>query len=292
MRLKSLLSAGFTGGHHGWIQGRPGFRHSASAASLVVVNEILSAILDVVEGVDPVLRTLLAGFAILLETSILIGLIVPGDTIVIVAATGAVGIVEFIALFVAVVIGALCGESIGFALGRFFGPRIRASRLGARIGEKTWSRAERYLDRRGGIAVFISRFLPVLHSVVPLTVGMSTMPYSRFMKWTVPASLIWALAYISVGSLAAGTYRELSDQLHYAGYIFVGIIAAFVIVVVIGKKVLSRIESRHMERSADEEPVARAGTPPATDGQPAGNQPTMPFAASHKRARRSGDGVS
>jgi membrane-associated protein len=212
------------------------------------VNEILSAILEVVEGVDPLVRTLLAGFAILLETSILVGLLVPGDTIVLVAATGVVGLVQYVALFVAVVVGALCGESIGFALGRFFGPRIRSSRLGARIGEGTWSRAERYLDRRGGIAVFISRFLPVLHSIVPLTVGMSTMPYRRFMKWTVPASVIWALAYISVGSLAAGTYRELADSLHYAGYIFVGIIAVFVVLIVVGKKVLSKIEARHMEK--------------------------------------------
>ena len=94
------------------------------------MNEILSWILDVVQSVDPVLRTLLAGIGILLETSILIGLIVPGDTIVIVAATGVVGPVEYFALIVTVIAGALAGESIGFALGRYFGPRIRASRLG------------------------------------------------------------------------------------------------------------------------------------------------------------------
>jgi membrane-associated protein len=212
------------------------------------MNEILTGILDVVQSVDPVLRTLLAGIGILLETSILVGLVVPGDSIVIVAATGVVGPVEFVSLVVAVVIGALAGESIGFALGRHFGPRIRASRLGRRIGEQHWVRAENYLDRRGGIAVFVSRFLPVLHSLIPLTVGMSTMPYRRFMRWTVPACILWALAYVSVGSLAAGSYRELSDQLHYAGYIFVGVIVAFALVVLVVKKVISRVEARHMER--------------------------------------------
>ena len=213
------------------------------------MNEILTGILDVVQSVDPVLRTLLAGIGILFETSILVGLVVPGDSIVIVAATGVVGPVEFVSLVVAVVIGALAGESIGFALGRHFGPRIRASRLGRRIGEQHWVRAENYLDRRGGIAVFVSRFLPVLHSLIPLTVGMSSMPYRRFMRWTVPACVLWALAYVSVGSLAAGSYRELSDRLHYAGYIFVAIIVVFALVVLVVKKVLSRIEARHMERS-------------------------------------------
>jgi len=216
------------------------------------MNEILTGILDVVQSVDPVLRTLLAGIGILLETSILVGLVVPGDSIVIVAATGVVGPVEFVSLVVAVVIGALAGESIGFALGRHFGPRIRSSRLGRRIGEQHWVRAENYLDRRGGIAVFVSRFLPVLHSLIPLTVGMSQMPYRRFMRWTVPACVLWALAYVSVGSLAAGSYRELSDQLHYAGYIFVGIIVLFALVVLVAKKVISRLEARHMERAPAE----------------------------------------
>ena len=48
------------------------------------MNDVLTWILDAVQSVDPVLRTALAGIAIMLETSVLIGLIVPGDTIVIV----------------------------------------------------------------------------------------------------------------------------------------------------------------------------------------------------------------
>ncbi len=210
------------------------------------MNEALTWILDLVQSVDPVLRTVLAGLGILLETSVLVGLVVPGDTITIVASTGVEGPVEYFALVIAVIVGALCGESIGFALGRYFGPRIRRSRLGARIGEGNWSRAEVYLDRRGGTAIFISRFLPVLHSLVPLTVGMSTMTYRRFISWTIPACIIWAFAYVSVGSLAAGTYRELSSELHGAGYIFVGIIVGCLLLLVAAKKLLERREGRHM----------------------------------------------
>ena len=214
------------------------------------MNDVLNWILDAVSAVDPVVRTLLAGAGMLLETSVLIGLVVPGDTIVIVASTAVEGPVEYVALVLAVILGALAGESIGFYLGRRFGPWIRRSWLGRRIGEKNWAAAERYLARRGGIAVFLSRFLPVLHSVIPLTVGMSTMRYRRFMSWTVPACVLWALAYVSVGALAAGSYRQMADRLHYAGYVFVGIIVAFVIAVLVGKKVLSKLEARHMNRPA------------------------------------------
>ncbi|WP_400998156.1 DedA family protein [Agromyces sp. GXQ0307] len=214
------------------------------------MNELLDGILATVQGVDPVVRTLLAGLGIMLETSVLIGLIVPGDTIVLVAATGVEGPVEFVALAVAVVVGALIGESIGFALGRWFGPHIQHSRLGRRIGEHNWHRAQRYLARRGGPAVFISRFLPVLHSLVPLTVGMSDMTYRRFMAWTAPACVIWSFAYVGVGSAAAGGYRELSDNLHWAGYLFVAVIILFLVLAWLGKKLLLRLEARHMTESA------------------------------------------
>ncbi len=208
------------------------------------MNDVILWLLDLVQSVDPVLRTVLAGVGIMLETTVLLGLIIPGDTIVIIASTGVASITEYFALVVAVIVGALLGESIGFALGRFFGPRIRTSRLGGRIGERNWVRAEKFVERRGGIAVFISRFLPVLHSLVPLTVGMSPMRYRTFIAWTLPATTIWTLAYVSVGTFAAGTFRELLDRLHFAGYVFAGILVVFVVVVWLVK--------RRLEQTVDE----------------------------------------
>lgn len=212
----------------------------------MTINEWLDATLELIRSVDPVLRTLLAGFGILLETSLFVGLIIPGDSIVLVASTAVQSPPEAVWLVASVLVGALCGESIGFALGRFFGPKIRHSRLGRRIGEKNWHRAEIYVARRGGPAVFISRFLPVLHSIVPVTVGMSAMSYRRFIAWTVPACILWSCAYVSVGAFAAGSYERLSDQLHYAGYVFVGIIVVFIIVVFLVRRALDRSERRHM----------------------------------------------
>ncbi len=161
-----------------------------------------------VQSVDPVCARCSPASAIMLETSILIGLVVPGDTIVLVASTAVDGPDRVLSP-------------------RHRGRRRRAERREHRLrarpvlrpprsGDRGWAgasassnwlRAENYLDRRGGIAVFISRFLPVLHSLVPLTVGMSTMRYRKFMAWTIPACIIWAFAYVSVG---IGRRRELS----------------------------------------------------------------------------------
>jgi membrane-associated protein len=217
----------------------------------IVVNEIIDWLLNTVQGVDPVVRTLLAGVGILLETSILIGLIVPGDTVVLVASTGVSSPLEYVALVLAVIVGALCGESIGFALGKFFGPKIRASRLGRRIGERSWTRANNYVDRRGGIAVFLSRFLPIFHSLVPVTVGMSTMRYRRFIGWTAPACLVWALIYVSIGAFAAGGYRSLDKSLNLAGFLFLAVVALSLVAVLVVRRQLARSQERHMDQPSD-----------------------------------------
>ncbi|MDD7943732.1 DedA family protein [Microbacterium sp. NE2HP2] len=220
------------------------------------MNEILDWILNTVQSIDPVLRTVVAGIAIMLETSVLIGLVVPGDTVVIVAATAVGSVGEGFILGAAVVAGSLAGESIGFALGRWLGPRIRFSRLGRRIGEDNWVRSELYLRRRGGPAIFLSRFLPVLHSLVPLTVGMSGFSYRRFIAWTAPACVIWTSLYVGVVAAAAKTYREVSDNIQYAGYLFVGVIVVFLLLAYLVKRLISRREARHLR--LEEEKIRRA----------------------------------
>ena len=204
------------------------------------MNDILSAILDFVEGVPPTLRILLAGLAVMLETTVMLGLIVPGDTIVLVSSTGVTTTLQFFLMVLTIVSGALIGESIGFSLGRFFGPKLRQSWLGQKVGDERWHKADRFVKRRGGIAVFISRFLPVFHSVVPLTAGMTAMRYRTFMAWTTPACILWAFLYTSIGSGAAGAYRELKTTFDYAGWIFVGMIVVGILLIAIAKKLLHR----------------------------------------------------
>lgn len=202
------------------------------------MNDILNWLIDTVQSVSPLLRNLLAGFAIMCETSLFIGLIIPGDTVVLVASTGVVDILDFFFLLGSVLLGSLLGETLGFFLGRFFGPRIRHSKLGKRLGEKNWELADRFVERRGGIAVAISRFLPVLHSLVPVVAGMTTMRYRVFISWTVAACAVWASTYVSVGYLARSAYEQIAGQLKWGGLAFVAIILVFMIIVHFGKQKL------------------------------------------------------
>lgn len=235
-----------------------------------MIDDVLTETLAFVRDLDPVLRTSIAGVAILLETSVLLGLFVPGDATVIVASTGVEGPVEWIAMIVVVVLGSLAGESLGYALGHWFGPRIRTSWLGRRLGAHRIDAAQRFLRRRGGLGIFLSRFLPVLHSVVPLVAGMSGMTYRTFLSWTLPACVLWSSTYVSISAVAATSYTELVGRLSGASLVFVGIIVAFLLVAWLVKVLLGRGMRRDDAadaREADEHDDADS-TPTVDDAAP------------------------
>lgn len=215
------------------------------------MNDILNWLLEFISSIDAWLRISVAGIAIFLETSVFVGLVVPGDSIVIIASTGTNSALEFVILALVVFVCSLGGQSVGYLIGHHFGPRIKVSKLGRTIGESTWNNANNFIDRQGGWAVFVSRFLPVFHALTPVTVGMSNMTYKRFMIWASPAAFLWAVAYSGVGWIAKDTYHSLADQLHYAGFIFIGIIIAFWVTVFIVKKVLEKRTKRYMETPGD-----------------------------------------
>jgi len=204
------------------------------------MNEFLDLIIGFIEGVPAEIRIVITGLAIMLETSVLIGLVVPGDTIVLFSSTGIGNWPEVFLTIAVVVLGALIGSSFGFWIGNIFGPRLRSGWLGEKIGAERWSLADKFVRTRGGIAVFVSRFLPVLHSIVPLTAGMSVMRYRTFLAWLSPASVLWAILYVSIGFGAADTYRNLKDTLDQAGWVFIGIIGISLGIVFLIKKTLTR----------------------------------------------------
>lgn len=211
------------------------------------MNEILDWLLSTVQSVDPLTRNLLAGLAIMLETSLFVGLIIPGDTVVLVASTGVLDLGDFFLLLGCVLLGSLIGESFGFWIGRLFGPKIRASKLGQRIGESNWKMADAFIEARGGLAVAISRFLPVLHSLVPVVAGATTMRYRVFIRWTLAACAVWASAYVSVGYLAHTSYDQIGSSLKYGGLIFVAVILVFVTIIHFAKKRLEKAAIKMVE---------------------------------------------
>lgn len=216
-----------------------------------MINDFINTILSTVASIDPITRTLVSALFIMLETSFLVGLVIPGDTVVLISSTAITTMPEYIFMIVMVIVGSLTGETIGFFVGKYFGPHIRKSWLGRKLGEHRWEQAENYIDRRGGIAVFLSRFLPILHSLIPLTVGMTKMRYRTFIAWTSAACILWTVVYVTLAAVLKDQYEAFAAKYEWAGLLFIGIVLAIVISVSLIKKRIEKSQERFMDTPGD-----------------------------------------
>src|SRR3954451_7558432 len=144
----------------------------------------------------------------LLEASAFVGLFVPGESALLIAGVMAEqGKLSLGACMVWAVAGAIVGDSIGYEIGRHFGPQLRDTWFGQRVGEQRWERAHDFVRRNGGRSIFFGRFIGVLRALVPAIAGDARMPYGQFFVWNVAGALIAAPAVILLGYLAGSSYH-------------------------------------------------------------------------------------
>lgn len=141
----------------------------------------------------------------------------PSDAVVIaLAAFGAAsGSPHLFALGAVAASGAFIGDNLTFAVARRSGlSRLRASpRLALR---RAFLRAEGELDRRGGLAIVVARYIPVGRVAVNVTAGAGTFSRRRFVMLSALAATSWAAYSVGVGALA-GHWVEQSPLLGAAG---------------------------------------------------------------------------
>ena len=94
------------------------------------------------------------------ESAAFVGLAVPGETAMLLGGLLAFqGRVSLGWMMAAGALGAVVGDSVGYQIGRRFGEPLKRSRLGRKIGQERWARAQAYLRAKGGRAVFLGRFV-------------------------------------------------------------------------------------------------------------------------------------
>lgn len=199
--------------------------------------------------IHPVILTLIAAFAVSLETSMFIGLVIPGDVVLLVAGTQATSPGRFALIVLGGLAGSLLGESIGYLIGRRYLGRLRDSRLGRRIGTERWDAASRGLHRNGSRAMLIGRFTPVVHALLPPLSGGARVPYRRFIGWCTLAGVLWSVAYVGAGALAGANLARIEGSFGLFGYALLAVVGGFLL----AKFLLRRRAAARLAR------VARAG---------------------------------
>jgi membrane-associated protein len=136
-----------------------------------------------------------------LETGAFVGLVVPGETAIVVGGVVAErGEVELAPLIVLVWVAAMAGDLVSFLLGRRFG-RPFLDRYGPRfhIRPDHVERVERFFASHGGKAVLVGRFVGLLRALNPFVAGASAFPLRRFLPYTAIGAAGWATAFTLVG---------------------------------------------------------------------------------------------
>jgi undecaprenyl-diphosphatase len=182
-----------------------------------------------------------------LESSAFVGFLFPGEIGVllggVLASQHKVGLV---AVLVAATAGAIIGDSVGYEVGKRWGRRMLQGTVGRLLRTDHLDRAERYLQTRGGRAVFFGRFTAALRVLVPGMAGISGLRYRRFLAYNAAGGLVWATVFVLAGYLAGDSWRHVE---HVAGR--ASVVLLLLIVLTAGIVVAARWASRHQNRFRD-----------------------------------------
>ncbi|MEJ7633731.1 DedA family protein [Aeromicrobium sp.] len=183
--------------------------------------------------------TLALGFCLAFaESGLGFGMVVPGETAVVVLAATMGSPVEMVMLGVAVMIGACLGDHVGYLLGRRYGDALRETKMVRRLGVRHYDRATDLLRRRGGVAVFATRLVPIVRTLTPAAAGASGLEYRRFGPPSLAGSATWAAAYVGGGSTVGALAAMTSDIFGRASWLLLVLLALAVIPVLIIRTVV------------------------------------------------------
>lgn len=165
------------------------------------------------------------------EAAILVGMVLPGETALLVAGVfcnAKFGHLQLAIMIPIAVAAAIAGDSVGYEFGKKFGPSLRRSRLGHWVGEHRWAKVDGFLHKHGGKAVFLGRLTALLRALMPSMAGMSGMRYRTFLTWNAIGALIWAPGCVLLGYAFATALDVVGKTLTWAPIaIFVLVLAGY-----------------------------------------------------------------
>jgi membrane-associated protein len=165
------------------------------------------------------------------EDALFVGFVLPGETAAILGGVAAkLGHVPLWGVLATVAAAAIVGDSVGYQIGRHFGPRILKLRILRKHHERLDS-AQDFLARRGGSAVFLGRWVAFFRAVMPALAGIARMRYPKFLMFNAAGGIAWGTVVVLVGYAAGASYARVeksvgrSSALIVLGLVIAGLIA-------------------------------------------------------------------
>jgi membrane protein DedA with SNARE-associated domain/membrane-associated phospholipid phosphatase len=210
---------------------------------------------DIAEALGPWTYALVAVMAFL-ETGAFVGLVAPGETVVIaggvIAGQGEIQLLPLIGIvWISAVLGDTTSFYIGHRLGRRFlerhGPRFK-------ITEERLQQVEAYFERHGGKTILIGRFIGLVRALAPFIAGSSGLPYRRFIPYSIVGTGLWASLFCTLGYLFWRSFDKVAHLVGQAVFGF-GVTVAVIVGVVVAYR--RRREIRDWVLAHERHPLVR-----------------------------------
>ncbi len=161
---------------------------------------------------------------VMLECQPLLGLFLPGESLVLVGGfLAGQGLFDPATLVVVIALAAIVGDTIGYRLGRALGLEWLARHGGRfRVRQETLNRVSLFMARHGGKAVFVGHFTHLMRALMPFFAGASRLRYRRFLAYNAAGCVAWACTFVAIGYLAGQSWRVAAKWAGRAGEIVGG----------------------------------------------------------------------
>ena len=180
--------------------------------------EFLSGLVGGAYSLDDLIRW--GGYVVLFvivftETGLLIGFFLPGDSLLITAGiVAAAGGLNIWWLNVVLIVAAITGDSVGYAIGVRLGPRLFTRPQSLLFNPRHIERTRVFYARHGPKTIVIARFVPIVRTFAPVVAGVGQMEYRRFIFYNVAGGIGWVTSMTWAGYGLGRVIPNLGSYIH------------------------------------------------------------------------------
>jgi membrane-associated protein len=146
------------------------------------------------------------------ETGLLIGVFLPGDSLLVTAGLlAARGYLNVYALAPVLTVAAICGNSAGYSIGRATGPRIFNRENSLFFNKKHAIRAHEFYEKYGRKTIVLAQFMPIIRTFAPVVAGIGGMKFRTFITFNIMGAILWIWSMVAIGYFL-GSYIPGIDQ--------------------------------------------------------------------------------
>jgi len=134
------------------------------------------------------------------ETGLVVTPFLPGDSLLFVAGTlWAVSDMNVHILVVALIVAAVIGDAVNYAVGHYLGPRVFQWEDSRFFNRKALDRTHEFYERYGGKTIIIARFVPFMRTFAPFVAGIGSMTYAKFAFFNISGAVLWVVSLVYAG---------------------------------------------------------------------------------------------